>query len=179
MGKRERLWVLRGLLVAACAATASAACARTAGSKTPKQIVRNFLENVRSGRNPDASALYFAPFVRAHQVQSEDEQTLIRTPADYAAHVREFLTTFGAFSFSIENLLAEKNLVHVRWRQVGRHIGSLNGEKPTGAKLVELTSAVYRVEEGKIVEYWLQTDRKGMEIQIAHATAAGPCSGTE
>jgi predicted ester cyclase len=67
----------------------------------------------------------------------------------------------------VEDLIAGGDKVFVRWRQNGRHLVSLDGEKPTGAKLVELTSVVYRVENGRIVEYWLQTDRKGLELQLA------------
>lgn len=129
-------------------------------------IVRGFMDEVRSGRNPDAVERYFAPKVAAHQMTSEGGQTVYRSPADYAAHVREFLTLFGAFDFKVEELIAQGARVYVRWRQDGRHFGSIEGEKPTGAPLTEISSAVYRVEDGRIVEYWIQTDRKGLEIQL-------------
>ncbi|KXV51289.1 hypothetical protein AD936_09815 [Gluconobacter japonicus] len=59
----------------------------------------DLLDNVQSGRNPEAAAIYMAPQVQAH------------------------------------------------------HIQSLNGEAPTGAELIELTSVVYRVAGETIVEY--------------------------
>lgn len=96
-----------------------------------------------------------APQVQSHQVQSEREETLTRTPEDYAAHVRELQRAFGPFTFT--------------WQQMGHHIQSLNGEAPTGAELIELTSVVYRVAGEKIVEYWLQTDQKGMDLQLEKA----------
>ncbi|MFT9449292.1 hypothetical protein [Gluconobacter japonicus] len=74
----------------------------------------DLLDNVRSGRNPEAAAIYMASQVQAHQVQLEREKTLIRTPEDYAAHVRELQRAFGPFTFT--------------WQQMGHHIQSLNGE---------------------------------------------------
>jgi predicted ester cyclase len=97
---------------------------------------------------------------------AEGTTTVMRTPEDYAAHVREFLTLFGPFVLKVEEVLASGDRVFVRWRQEGRHLQSLDGEKPTGAPLIEITSVVYRVEAGRIAEYWLQTDRKGLELQL-------------
>ena len=130
-------------------------------------VVRGFLRDVRAGRDPDAASKYFAPTVAAHQIQSEGVSTVQRTPGEYAAHVREFLATYGAYTFEIEELIAAGDRVFVRWRQTGRHLVSIASEPPSGRQLVELTSAVYRVSGGRIVEYWIQTDRKGLELQLA------------
>jgi predicted ester cyclase len=145
------------------------ATVQAGASDDPAAVVRGFMDEVRSGRDPDAAARYFAPRVAAHQMVAEGGVTVYRTPADYAAHVREFLTLFGRFDFKVEELVAQGDRVYVRWRQRGHHIGSHGGEAPTGAPLVEVSSAVYRVERGRIVEYWIQTDRKGLEIQLERA----------
>ncbi len=138
-----------------------------AGAIDTETVVRGFLHDVRAGRDPDAVTRYFAETVAAHQIQSECVTTVRRTPTEYAAHVREFLAIYGAYTFEIEDLIAAGDRVFVRWRQVGRHLGSIDGETPSGRPLVELTSAVYRVNGGRIVEYWIQTDRKGLELQLA------------
>ena len=46
---------------------------------TPGQIVRKFFEEVRSGNNPDYSNQLMAEKVLAHQIVSEEEQTVCRT----------------------------------------------------------------------------------------------------
>lgn len=161
--------IVLGLVPAALAAIPIPVAAAPSQRPRAEQVVRGFLTDVRSGRDPDAVTRYFAAKVIAHQIQSEDEVAVMRTPQDYAAHVREFLATYGAFTFKVEALVAQDDLVFVRWRQVGHHLGSIDGEKPTRAVLVELTSALYRVVDGKIVEYWVQTDRKGMDIQLGYA----------
>lgn len=131
-----------------------------------RAVVSGFLSDVRSGRDPDAASLYFAPEVAAHQLTAEGERVVMRSPADYAAHVREFLKLFGPFELTIDELLVDGDKAYVRWTQRGHHLHSLDGEAPSGRPLVEITSVVYRVAGGRIVEYWLQTDRKGMELQL-------------
>ncbi len=160
-----------------CATIAAAACLAAlpmpaaSAPRDASAVVRGFLVDVRSGRDPDAVHRYFAAQVAAHQLISEKDATVVRTPDDYAAHVREFLALFGAFDFTIEELIGEGDRVYARWRQTGRHRGSFEGERPTGAPLVEIGSAVYRVHDGRIVEYWIQTDRKGLEAQLLRASA--------
>lgn len=117
-----------------------------------KNIIQSFLLEVRSGKNPDATADYMADSVRAHQVASEAPVTVVRTPAEYAEHVREMKAEYGDFEFEIEELIAEGDRVYARWNQLG------NGIR-------QFTSCVYRLENGLIVEYWIQIDRLGLEIQ--------------
>lgn len=64
---------------------------------SPKQIVENFMDDVRSGKNPQNAGLYLADTVLAHQVNAEDPVTLKRTPQNYEDHIREFLTMYGSF----------------------------------------------------------------------------------
>lgn len=138
---------------------------------SPVEAVRGFLRDVRSGARPEAAAAYFAETVAAHQVTSEGVTTISRTPAEYAEHVREFRRLFGKYTFEVQEMIAQGGRVYVRWRQTGHHLTSIDGEEPTGKPLIEISSAVYRVSGGRIVEYWIQTDRKGLELQIASAVS--------
>ncbi|NBD24194.1 ester cyclase [Paenibacillus glycinis] len=128
--------------------------------------VRGFFEQVRSGLNPDAAHLFMAERVLAHQVTSENEVTVERSPADYAAHVREMQEVYGPFAIVVEELIAQDDRVYVRWRQTGSHVGETDGFAPTGKPVVEIASAVYRVADGKIAEYWIQIDRQGIRTQL-------------
>ncbi|MEI2467646.1 ester cyclase [Bacillales bacterium AN1005] len=133
---------------------------------TPEQVVRNFLEIVRSGENPEFANELMADSVMAHQVVSEEEQTVQRTPQEYAEHVKEMMETYGTFSFEIQEFISQGNKVYVRWKQVGKHQGSIGEYQSTGLPLVEIASAVYRVEDEKIAEYWIQIDRLGINKQL-------------
>lgn len=133
---------------------------------TPEQIVRKFFDEVRSGNNPDFSNQLMAEKVLAHQIVSEEEQTVCRTPEDYAEHVREMIEVYGDFSLEIQEFLVQGSKVYVRWKQVGMHVGEIDGYEPTGLPIIQIASAVYRVEDGKIAEYWIQIDRSGIQNQL-------------
>lgn len=134
--------------------------------KEPAAIVRAFLMEVRSGKKPENAHNYMAEKVAAHQLNSENPQTVTRTPADYTGHIREFLEVFGNFDFEITELIAQSDKVYVRWKQTGHHLQEIDGFAPTGKELIEYASAVYRIENGMIVEYWIQVDRLGMLQQL-------------
>ena len=118
----------------------------------PKNLVLAFLEEVRSGKNPESASKYMASEVIANQVTSEDFERVIRTPAQYAEHVLDMKAEHGDFTFEIDEVIAEGDKVFVRWTQSGKQIR-------------ECASCVYRVDAGVIAEYWIQIDRLGIQIQ--------------
>ncbi|MGE7689978.1 ester cyclase [Lysinibacillus sp. NPDC097214] len=133
---------------------------------TPEHIVKKFFEEVRSGKNPDYATELMAEQVLAHQVISEEELTVLRTPKDYADHVKEMVEVYGNFSLEIQEFMVQDNKVYVRWKQVGMHVGEVDGYQPTNLPVIEIASAVYRIENEKIAEYWIQIDRAGIENQL-------------
>lgn len=135
-------------------------------AQSSEKIIRDFLSNVRSGLRPDDAKLYMADTVLAHQVISENPTTVKRTPANYTNHINEFKRLFGEFQFEITELIATKEKVYVRWIQTGKHMAEIDGFKPTQLPLIEYTAAVYRIENKKIVEYWIQMDRLGFDLQL-------------
>lgn len=145
---------------------AATALRRQHPSVENKKVVRKFLEDVRSGKSPDDAGLYMNDTLLAHQMNAEEETTVKRTPQNYTEHIKEFLTLYGHFKFEITELIAENDKVYVRWKQTGKHLGTIDSYPATGKQLVEIASAVYRLEKGKIAEYWIQTDRSGLEKQL-------------
>jgi len=131
-----------------------------------EKIVREFLQVIRTGNAPERAAEFMANTVIAHQMNAEKYEAINRTPQNYAEHIKEFLSTYGAYQFKITELIADNDKVYARWKQVGKHLSAIDGFAATGLPLTEIGSAVYRVADGKIVEYWVQLDRKGSEIQL-------------
>jgi predicted ester cyclase len=131
-----------------------------------KKTVKLFLEQVRSGKLPDNAKLFMADTVLAHQMNSEEQTTVTRNPKNYADHIREFLKMYGNYSFEITELIAEGNKVYARWIQTGNHLTEIDRYLPTSKPLTEIASCVYGLENGKIVEYWIQIDRLGFEKQL-------------
>ncbi|TXK85439.1 ester cyclase [Paenibacillus sp. N3.4] len=133
---------------------------------TPTAIVQQFFQQVRSGLDPDSAHSWMSDQVLAHQVTAEMETTVHRTPSNYADHVREMKQAYGDFQLEILELIAQEDRVYVRWKQTGIHIGEVDGFAPIGKTVIELASAVYRVEHNRIVEYWIQIDREGIRLQL-------------
>ncbi|MAT98027.1 MAG: polyketide cyclase [Anaerolineaceae bacterium] len=133
---------------------------------SPKEVVLAFFEQVRTGKNVQAAYELLAETHLAHQVVSGCEYAITRTPADYAAHIAEMHATYGDFRLTVEELLAEGDKVYVRWQQQGVHSGQLFDIAPTQRPLSERASAVYRVAQGKIVEYWIQIETDGVRRQL-------------
>ncbi|MFD8010765.1 ester cyclase [Streptomyces sp. NPDC058955] len=136
-----------------------------------KDTVREFLLQVRSGLHPDRAGRFMAGRVQAHQVVSEAPVVVERTPQQYTEHVQEMLDAYGAFTLTVDELIAEGDRVYARWTQTGHHVGAVDHHPPTGAQITATTSAVYRVEDGLIVEYWIQIDRQGITAQLEQAAA--------
>ncbi|UTW55611.1 ester cyclase [Kordiimonas sp. SCSIO 12610] len=131
-----------------------------------RKFMENFIFDIRAGNNLDRVSDYMAEEVFAHQIMAEGGETVKRSPANYREHIEEFQKFFGPFEITIEDMLVDSDKVLVRWCQKGCHNISLEGEEPTKRPLTEVTSTIYRIQDGKIVEYWLQTDRAGMSNQL-------------
>jgi len=144
------------------------------------RVVARFLGEVRVTGDDRAAGEILAARVAAHQVVSEAPVTVVRTPAEYAAHVRDMLAAFGRFRYVVEELLADGDRVYVRWRQEGHELLADDGSPGNGRPLTDVGSAVYRVEDGRIAEYWIQLDRLGLLEQRRSpdpGSSAGPGAG--
>ena len=119
------------------------------GAGAASAVVLRFLAEVRLTGDEEAAQLLMAAGVPAHQIISERDETVVRTPAEYAAHARDLLTETFDSSFEITELLSDADRVYVRWLLSRAH----------GSALREVGSAVYRVECGRLAEYWIQLDR--------------------
>ncbi|WP_025133091.1 ester cyclase [Leucobacter sp. PH1c] len=135
-------------------------------SRSTRDTVTAFLETVRSGREPERAGEFLAPSVRAHQVRAAARETIDRSPANYTEHVAEMVDMFGAFEFSVDELLVDGDRAYARWIQRGAHVGDIDGHAPTGKQIETVGSAVYRVADGLIVEYWIQQDAAGLAAQL-------------
>ncbi|MFB9841924.1 Rid family hydrolase [Mucilaginibacter ginsenosidivorans] len=138
----------------------------TTQTEESEKIVSAFFEVVRSGREPDRAAEFMADTVLAHQMNSENPEVVKRSPQNYADHVKEFLALYGRYDLEVTELIANGNKVYARWKQTGKHLQDIDGHKATNLPLTEIGSAVYRIANGKIAEYWIQLDRRGFELQL-------------
>lgn len=128
--------------------------------------VTDFLAKVRVTGDVASAELLLAATVPAHQHVAERDETVVRTPAEYAAHVQDMLLRHGPITFEVQELLVEADHVFVRWAQHGRTGLAARDDVDARRYHREAGSAVYRVAEGRIQEYWIQLDRHGAQTQL-------------
>jgi steroid delta-isomerase-like uncharacterized protein len=80
---------------------------------------------------------------------------------------------FPDLHFKIHDMVVEGSRVAVRWTWRGTHRGPFAGIAPTGRLVFNEGIAIYRVEDGKIVESWAQMDRLGVLQQLGAVPAPG------
>lgn len=115
-----------------------------------KDVVRRLLEEVWNGRNVDAIDSFYHPGV-AEEIRE---------------HHRQFLTAFPDMHTTVEELIAEGDLVAARLVIEGTHRGPFAGLAPTGRRVLFVSHRFYRLREGKVVETLGMQDRLGLQQQL-------------
>jgi steroid delta-isomerase-like uncharacterized protein len=80
--------------------------------------------------------------------------------------IESYRTAFPDLQITIEEQIAERDLVSSRWMARGTHRGSLLGIEPTGKESTVTGITIDRIENGKIVESWNNWDTLGMLQQL-------------
>jgi steroid delta-isomerase-like uncharacterized protein len=62
--------------------------------------------------------------------------------------------------------ICEGDLVVIQWQAEGSHQGEFKGINPTGKQVSYAGVTIYRIKEGKIVEYWAYTDMQHLLEQL-------------
>jgi steroid delta-isomerase-like uncharacterized protein len=97
-------------------------------------------------------------------------------PITIELHRQFGLASYDAFSDlkrPVEDLVAEGDKVVARWTSIGTHDGSFQGIPPTGKTITTSGITVFRLENGKIVEEWSESDMLGMLQQLGAIPSNG------
>jgi steroid delta-isomerase-like uncharacterized protein len=82
---------------------------------------------------------------------------------DYYAAIRSAVPDAR---YEVDDLIAEGDRVVVRWTLRGTHRGAFGGIAPTGRPIALKGIAIYRVQDGKLMERWVVSDLHGMLEEI-------------
>lgn len=80
--------------------------------------------------------------------------------------VQAWLKGFPDLAVNIERSIAEQDLVSIQWSAKGTHLGLFKGKHPMGKPISYNGVTLYRIQEGKIVEYWAYLDMQHLLSQI-------------
>jgi predicted ester cyclase len=130
---------------------------------------RVLLEIWSQGRLELADDLYAPDYV--DHVARGPEPEEVQGPGGLKAAVTLFRSAFPDLQYSIDDDMAEGDLVMTRFSARGTHLGPFLGAAPTGKEISYTGIDVNRVAGGRIVESWVQYDALGLLQQLGLAPA--------
>ena len=94
-----------------------------------------------------------------------------------AEHHRQYsmamMQAFPDLERTIDDLFAADDKVVLRWSARGTHTGDFNGMPPTGREATSSGITIFRVEDGRIVEEWAESDMLGLLQQLGAIPSPG------
>jgi steroid delta-isomerase-like uncharacterized protein len=127
-----------------------------------KSIVRRWIEEGWNKHNLAVIDEVYAP----NFVQHEPEPQTVNSSEALKQYVGAYLTAFPDLSLSIEDLIAEGDKVVWRFVSNGTHAGPYMGMPATGKKGVITGIVIFRLENSRIVEAWVNIDALGLLQQL-------------
>ncbi len=132
-----------------------------------KTIVRRAIEEPWKG-SWDVVDEFFSPSYIGHDPSQPEP---IRGPAGVKANFQQYIDAFEGAQITVDDQIAEGDIVATRWTGRGTHTGDLAGIAPTGKEVTVSGLTLSRLEGGKIVEEWTNWDTLGMLVQIGAVPA--------
>jgi steroid delta-isomerase-like uncharacterized protein len=127
-----------------------------------KALVRRFYEEVYVNWNMALADQLISPQFTSHD-WPERGPTGPRAFRDYYSAIRSAVPDAR---YEVDDLIAEDDKVVVRWRLLGTHKGNFRGIAPSGRPITLKGIAIYRVEDGKLMERWVVSDLHGLLEEI-------------
>ena len=131
-----------------------------------KRLVRRYYED--APHNPEACDEIFASSFQFHAIVHADltPQVVESDPQSEKAFYEQRKRVWGGWGIAIEEMIAEKDRVVVRWSSRGTHLGEVHGLPPTGREVTNSGVNIFRIEAGKIAEVWDIFDRLWLWQQL-------------
>jgi steroid delta-isomerase-like uncharacterized protein len=90
----------------------------------------------------------------------------------YRAAVAATLAAFPDLAVTVQEQVAERDLVATRWTATGTHAGALFGIEPTRRRVRVSAMHMHRVRNGRLFEHWEVLDLHGLLAQLGRKTPA-------
>ena len=139
-----------------------------------KALARRAVEELFNRGNLEAADELFAPDYILHDPASPEE---VRGPEGFKRFVGIFRTAFPDLHVTIEEQIAEGDMMVTRYTVRGTHTGELMGLPPSGKRVTVVGVGVSRASGGKFVETWDHYDALGLMRQIGVVPVPGPGLG--
>ena len=102
------------------------------------------------------------------------------THAQGMAEARGWRDAFPDLRITVDQQVAERDLVAVRWTARGTNTGTGNGIPATGKSVQMTGTTLFRLDDGAIAEEWTCANSLGLmrQLGLVQPTAAAPAAGT-
>jgi steroid delta-isomerase-like uncharacterized protein len=139
-----------------------------------KAIVRRLYEEVWNKRKLEVISELISP---SHALQAPNVSGSSIGPEAYKRQVLVFLEAYPDLHWTIEDTIAEKDKMVVRWTFSGTHKGDYMGIPATNRKVSVDGITVHHIVGGKIMDSYGYFDVLGMIKQLGVAPAFEPPKG--
>ena len=131
-------------------------------ASTNKELLRRFYKDVYADWNMAVADQVLSPQFMSHDWPPRGPTG----PQAFRAYYSAIRSAVPDARYEVDDLIAEDDKVVVRWRLLGTHEGTFQGIAPTGRAIVLKGIAIYRVEDGRLMERWVVSDLHGALAQI-------------
>jgi steroid delta-isomerase-like uncharacterized protein len=152
---------------------------QTVASETPaitdeiaaanKDLLRRFYREVHVDWNMALADEVVSPEFRSH-----DWPAGATGPKAFREYYAAIRSAVPDAHYEVDDMIAEGDRVVVRWRMLGTHKGAFNGIAPTGRAITLKEIAIYRVEDGKLMERWVVSDLHGALQEVRRSARFTP-----
>jgi steroid delta-isomerase-like uncharacterized protein len=132
-------------------------------SEHNKAIVRRLVEELWNKGNLSVADELFAPNYEHHDASTLD---FGRGPESEKKRATLYRTAFPDIQLTMEEVIAEGEIVMTRWSCRGTHKGDLSGIAPTGKQINISGVTIARLANGKMAESWVNWDALGLMQQL-------------
>ena len=138
-----------------------------------KANARRLIEEAWSQGNLDVLDELMHPAYAGHHSQVPNRQPSLDLYKQFIVRTRTALPDFHA---TVEDQVAEGDLVVTRWSGQGTHQGTHLGIPPTNKQVTVTGIVIEHIVDGKTVEGWVEMDLLGMLQQLGGLPAPGQAS---
>jgi steroid delta-isomerase-like uncharacterized protein len=128
-----------------------------------RAAVRRFFDEVWNEGNVGETEAFLAPGFVSHN----PFDVRIVGPREYAGAVTDYRTAFPDLRTTLEDVLVDGDRVAVRGTDRGTHRGEFMGIPASGREVTTTWIEIFRMEDGKAAEGWLEADSASLRDQLA------------
>ena len=132
-------------------------------SEGHKFVIRRSFEELWNKGNLSLADELFAPNYEHHDASTLD---FGRGPESEKKRATLYRTAFPDIQLTMEEVIAEGEIVMTRWSCRGTHKGDLSGIAPTGKQINISGVTIARLANGKMAESWVNWDALGLMQQL-------------